>query len=57
MGVHGLDWSVAGGGEVAGCCENGYEPSGSIKVRGISWLAEDLLALLQAVQSLGYLES
>ena len=29
--VHGLDRSGSGEGQVAGCCECGYEPSGSIK--------------------------
>jgi hypothetical protein len=30
-GGHGLDQSGSGSGQVASCCECGYEPSGSIK--------------------------
>jgi hypothetical protein len=30
-GRHGLDWSSSGKGQVAGTCECGNEPSGSIK--------------------------
>jgi hypothetical protein len=40
---HGLDRSGAGQGQVVGSCECGNEPSGSRKIRGISWLTEDLL--------------
>jgi len=34
----GGDWPESGYGKVAGLCEYGNEPSGSIKYRGISWL-------------------
>jgi hypothetical protein len=44
MGVYGLDRCVSEYGQVAGSCECGNEPSSSIKMRGISRLAEDLLA-------------
>jgi hypothetical protein len=33
MGGHGLDQSGSGSGQVAGSCEYGDEPSGSIKCR------------------------
>jgi hypothetical protein len=33
MGGHRLDQSGSGQGQVAGCCEYGDEPSGSIKCR------------------------
>jgi len=32
----GLDWSGPGQGQVVDACECGNEPSGSIKMRGIS---------------------
>ena len=31
MGKHGLDWFGLGQGQLAGACERGYEPSGSIR--------------------------
>ena len=36
MGVHGLDRVGLGQGQVADACECGNEPSGSVKMRGIS---------------------
>ena len=36
MWVCGLDWAGPGQGQVAGACECGNEPSGSIKMWGIS---------------------
>ena len=36
MWVCGLDWADPGQGQVADACECGNEPSGSIKMRGIS---------------------
>ena len=36
MWVCGLDWAGPGYGQVADACECGIEPSGSIKMRGIS---------------------
>ena len=36
MWVCGLDWAGPGYGQVADACECGNEPSGSIKMRGIS---------------------
>ena len=36
VGVCGLDWAGPGQGQVADACECGNEPSGSIKMRGIS---------------------
>ena len=36
MWVCGLDWAGPGQGQVADACECGNEPSGSIKMRGIS---------------------
>jgi len=36
MWVCGLDWAGPGQGQVAEACEWGNEPSGSIKMRGIS---------------------
>jgi len=33
----------------AGCCEHSYELLGSHKSRGISWLAEELLACQEEV--------
>ena len=36
MWVCGLDWAGTGQGQVADACECGNEPSGSIKMRGIS---------------------
>jgi hypothetical protein len=36
MWVCGLDWAGPGQGQVAHACECGSEPSGSIKMRGIS---------------------
>ena len=36
MSVCGLDWAGPGQGQVADACECGNEPSGSIKMRGIS---------------------
>ena len=44
MWVYGLDWAGTGQGQVADACECGNEPSGSIKMRGISWLAANQLA-------------
>jgi hypothetical protein len=36
-----VDWmNLAQVGTSGGCCEDGNEPSGSIKRRGISWLPE-----------------
>ena len=37
---------------MAGVCEFGCETSGSIKMRRISWLAEDLLASQQGLCSM-----
>ena len=48
---HGLDRSGSGQRQVAGCCECGDEPSGSIKCWEISCLAEDLLASKQGMYS------
>jgi hypothetical protein len=49
---HGLDlygsWEI----QVAGSCECGNEPSGFYKTRGISWLADDLLASEEGLCSL-----
>ena len=36
MWVWGLDWAGPGYGQLADACECGNEPSGSIKMRGIS---------------------
>jgi hypothetical protein len=37
---------------VAGSCEHGNQPSGSIKRRGISWLAERLSASQEGLCSI-----
>jgi len=44
MWVCGLDWAGPGQGQVADACERGNEPSGFIKMRGISSLAANQLA-------------
>jgi hypothetical protein len=44
MWGYGLDRSGSGYGQVAGTCECGNEPSDSVKLRGIAWLADDRLA-------------
>ena len=36
MWVCGLDWAGSGQGQVADACECGNEPSGSIKMQGVS---------------------
>jgi hypothetical protein len=44
FGLIGLDRAGSGYGQVARTCECGNEPSGSIKMRGISLLTENQLA-------------
>jgi len=41
-----LDSSYSGEGQMAGCCECGNEPPGSIKYGNFSWLAEQAFIIL-----------
>jgi len=51
MWEYGLDRCGAGQGQVAGTCECGNE-TGLRKMRGISWLAENLLACQEGLYSM-----